>query len=143
MGAPITSEADCLDACCEDSGCTVYQYASAEGPSTRGSGCWLWERKGEPQCEKAQGWNGGRGRKYTPPPPPPPPGAPKLISLPTRGPLATKLPFTLNVSHATSPSGEVIGADSVSLLRGENAASMKRWYAIGKYLEIPQYISMY
>ena len=25
MGAPIKSEADCLDACCEDGSCTVYQ----------------------------------------------------------------------------------------------------------------------
>lgn len=102
------------------------------GPSTRGSGCWLWEQKGEPpSCEKAKGWSGGRGRKYTPLPPPPPPGAPLSISLPSGGPVATKLPFTPNASHTTSPIGEVIGADSVSLLRGKSADAMERWYAVG------------
>ena len=25
MGAPIKSEAECLDACCEDGSCTIYQ----------------------------------------------------------------------------------------------------------------------
>jgi hypothetical protein len=78
-----------------------------------------------------KGWFGGRGRKYAPPPPPPPPGAPLPISLPSGGPVATKLPFTPNASHATSPSGEIFGADSVSLLRGKSADAMERFYAIG------------
>jgi hypothetical protein len=130
MGAPIRSEAGCVDACCEDGSCTVYQWASP-GNSSRGSGCWTWSEKGQPGCEAAKGWNGGRGRTYTPPPPPPPPGSPLSIVLPRGGPVATKLPFTPNVSHATSPSGVVFGADSVSLLMGESADAMKRFYAIG------------
>jgi len=45
--------------------------------------------------------------------------------------VATKLPFTPNASLATSPSGEIFGADSVSLLRGASADAMTRFYAIG------------
>jgi hypothetical protein len=131
MGAPIQSAASCLDACCEDRSCTVWQWASP-GNSSRGSGCWTWSEKSNPPgCEAAKGWNGGKGRTYSPPPPPPPPGAPLSISLPSGGPVATKLPFTPNASHATSPSGEVFGADSVSLLRGQSADAMERFYAVG------------
>ncbi len=105
---------------------------AATGASTRGSGCWTWSNKGAPpQCIEVKGWNGGQGRKYAPPPPPPPPGAPLPIYLPSGGPVATKLPFTPNASYATSPSGEIFGADSVSLLRGTSADSMERFYAIG------------
>ena len=130
MGAPIKTEADCLDACCEDNSCTVYQFA-AVGASSRGSGCWTWSEMGEPSCTEAKGWEGGKGRKYAPPPPPPPPGAPLSVLLPSGGPAATKLPFTPNISLATAPSGEVIGADSVSLLLGKSADAMERFYDMG------------
>jgi hypothetical protein len=53
------------------------------------------------------------------------------IFLPSGGPVATPLPFTPEKVHATSPSGEVFGADSVSLLRGESADKMSHFYQIG------------
>lgn len=51
-----------------------------------------------------------------PPPPPPPPGAPHTVQIPDAVPEATPLPFKFDKTAATSPSGDVLGADSRSLL---------------------------
>ena len=77
MGLEHQAQADgsvgaCIDSCCADAACEVYQYCAPGQPCDSGGsggGCWTGTLAGG--CQPSQGWQ-SRGRHVQPPPPPPP-----------------------------------------------------------------------
>ena len=62
----------CIDSCCSDAACEVYQWCAPGQPcdsAGSGGGCWTGSLSGG--CTDGQGWQ-SRGRHVQPPPPPPP-----------------------------------------------------------------------
>ena len=63
-----TSEAICLDSCCADSGCEVYQFMNG---TAHGDGCWTGTCSSPGHMSKGNGWMGGSRAAPAPPGPQP------------------------------------------------------------------------